>query len=72
MGDRFYMQQKNYKPKRRLKKDIVKQVNELLGREIEGLDRLTIKSLDDLAHAVALLRTRVKFGKAYKELADEN
>jgi len=48
MGDRFYMQQKNYKPKRRLKKDVIKELEEVLGSHVEGMDRLTIKALDDL------------------------
>lgn len=52
MGDRFYTQQKNYKPGRRLKKDVVKQLEKILGQEVDGLDRLTIKALDNLTVAV--------------------
>jgi hypothetical protein len=48
VGDRFYEAQKNYKPKRRLKADILKELDEVLGSHVEGLDRLTIKSLDSL------------------------
>jgi hypothetical protein len=48
MGDRFYMQQKNHKPKRRLKKDIIAELDDVLGTHIEGMDRLTIKTLDKL------------------------
>lgn len=52
MGDRFYTQQKNHKPGRRLKKDVVKQLEKILGQEVDGLDRLTIKALDNLTVAV--------------------
>lgn len=52
MGDRFYFQQKNYKPGRRLKKDVIAELTEVLGREVEGMDRLTIKALDDLIDAI--------------------
>ena len=55
MGDRFYNQQKAYKPKRRLKADIIKELDEVLGSHVEGLDKLTIKSLDDL---IEVLRYR--------------
>lgn len=48
MGDRFYMQQKEYKPKRRLKADIVKDIGQLLGTEILGLAKMTIVDLDTL------------------------
>ena len=48
MGDRFYIAQKNYKPKRRLKKDVIQELDEVLGTHVEGMDRLTIKTLDDL------------------------
>jgi len=53
MGDRFYIQQKNYKPKRRLKKDIIAKLFRVLnGNEVKGLDRLTIQSLDDLTETI--------------------
>ena len=52
MGDRFYMQQKDYKPKRRLKKDVIAELHQLLGTEVKGLDRLTIAALDDLILAI--------------------
>lgn len=54
MGDRFYDQQKNYKPKRRLKKDIIANFESLLGQEVKGLDRLTIETLDNLHEAVQI------------------
>lgn len=54
MGDRFYMQQKNYKPGRRLKKDAIAEVNQLLGMEVPGLDRMTIPSIDALYDAIYL------------------
>jgi hypothetical protein len=68
MGDRFYTQQKN-QPGRRLKKDVIKDLEKLLGIPVSGLDRLTIKSLDELIVAVAYTRTTVKFEKALRELA---
>jgi len=53
MGDRFYDQQKQYKPKRRLKKDVIAEITELLGnREVAGLDRCTIQCLDSLIDAI--------------------
>ena len=53
MGDRFYAQQKAYKPKRRLKADVIKELtDEVLGSPIEGLDRLTIKTLDQLIDTI--------------------
>lgn len=52
MGDRFYMTQKNYKPKRKLKKDIIIEFERLVGQEVKGLDRLTIETLDNLTDAV--------------------
>lgn len=52
VGDRFYEQQKKYKPKRRLKKDIIFEFERMIGARVDGLDRLTIKSLDDLTDAV--------------------
>lgn len=58
MGDRFYMQQKNHKPKRRLKKDVIAEVTQVLnGRKVEGLDRCTIQTLDNLIEAIQ----RVKY-----------
>ena len=58
MGDRFYMQQKDYKPGRRLKKDVIAELTHVLnGRKIDGLDRCTIKTLDDLIEAIQ----RVKY-----------
>lgn len=53
MGDRFYEQQKTYKPKRRLKKDVIAEITKMLGnREVKGLDRCTIATLDDLIDAM--------------------
>jgi len=48
MGERFYLAQKNYKPKRRLKKDVIVELDSILGVHVEGMDRLTIKTLDEL------------------------
>jgi hypothetical protein len=52
MGDRFYMQQKNYKPGRRLKKDALLELEKVLGTHILGLDKLTIVTIDELASAI--------------------
>lgn len=52
MGNRFYEQQKAYKPKRRLKKDVIAEMQELLKAEVGGLDRLTIAALDELQDAI--------------------
>ena len=42
MGDRFYQQQKEHKPGRRLKKDVIAELTKVLGdREVKGLDRCT-------------------------------
>lgn len=52
MGDRFYMQQQKHKPKRRLKKDIVEEIETFLNSKVDGLDKLTIATLDDLFEAI--------------------
>lgn len=52
MGDRFYMEQKAYKPPRRYKKDAIAEVEELLGQKVNGLDRMTIAAIDDLHEAI--------------------
>lgn len=52
MGDRFYIQQKNHKPGRRLKVDVVAELDAALGSHVEGMDRLTIKALDELIEAI--------------------
>lgn len=52
MGDRYYNAQKNYKPKRRLKVDVIAELDAVLGQHVDGMDRLTIKALDDLIKAV--------------------
>ena len=52
MGDRFYTQQKAHKPKRRLKKDVIAELDKVLGSHVDGMDRLTIKALDELINAI--------------------
>jgi len=52
MSDRFYKQQKEYKPKRRLKKDAIADLEQLLGSKVEGLDRATIATIDSLTEAL--------------------
>jgi len=69
MGDRFYTQQKNHKPGRRLKKDVIKELEVLLGIPVSGLDRLTIKSLDELIVAVTYTRASSKLAGALRTLA---
>lgn len=69
MGNRFYDQQKNYKPKRILKKDVIERFETIVNSKVNGLDRLTIKALEDLTSAVMYKISSVKLKKAYKELA---
>lgn len=52
MGDRFYEQQKTFKPKRKLKKNYIGEVNKLLSQDISGLDKCTIATLEDLVDAI--------------------
>ena len=52
MGDRYYNAQKNYKPKRRLKADVIAELDAVLGQHVDGIDRLTIKALDDLIKVI--------------------
>jgi hypothetical protein len=52
MGDRFYGQQKNHKPTRVLKKDVIAELHTLLRKEVDGLDRLTIKTLNELIEVI--------------------
>lgn len=53
MGDRFYMQQQKAKPrKRRLKKDIIADINSFLGRDVPSLDKVTVDGLEQLFDAI--------------------
>lgn len=65
MSDTFYLRQMNggttagkrtkpvhSKPKRRLKKDIIAEINQSLGKDITGLDKCTIATLDELLGAI--------------------
>ena len=63
MGDRFYMQQKkdmgtrwktdgSGKAKRRLKAEVLAEVYDLLGKEVAGLDKCTIVTLEELILAL--------------------
>lgn len=69
MGERFYLQQQQYFGKARYKKiisgetkvrkskaELVATVKSLLEYEVPGLDKLTIASLEELIHAVKLLK----------------
>jgi hypothetical protein len=52
MGDRFYMQQKEHKPKRVLKRDVIEDLTSLLGKEVGGIDRMTIPHIKELTDAI--------------------
>ena len=52
MGDRFYQQQKEHKPKRVLKKDWIQEICLVLGKDVAGLDKCTIATLKDLLAAI--------------------
>jgi hypothetical protein len=52
MGDRYYIQQKEHKPKRILKKDVIAEINENLGASIIGLEKATIPTLTQLLEAL--------------------
>ena len=52
MGDRFYEQQTKYKPKRILKKDVITEIDKILGVNILGLDKCTIATLNQLLEAI--------------------
>jgi hypothetical protein len=52
MGDRFYESQKLVKKPRRLKKDIIAEINKSLGKNISGLDKCTVATLDELLGAI--------------------
>jgi len=55
MGDRWYEAQKKGSPtkaKRKLKKDYITEINEILGVDIVGLDKCTIPTLTQLIEAI--------------------
>jgi hypothetical protein len=52
MGDRFYEQQQQDKPKRILKKDIITEINENLGVGIVGLEKCTVVTLLQVLEAI--------------------
>jgi len=57
MGDRFYESQRKStraapSTPRVLKKDIIAEINKLLGTEISGLDKCTIATLNQLLEAI--------------------
>lgn len=61
MGDRWYTQQnrkvsqvrtQESKPKRKLKKDYIAEIDNLLGRSISGLDKCTIDTLTNLIEGI--------------------
>ena len=69
MGDRFYVQQKNYKPPRRLKKDVIATFESIVGSEVPGLDRMTISSIEHLTVIIAAKIASTQYKKALRELA---
>jgi hypothetical protein len=46
------MQQKEYKPKRVLKKDVIADLENLLGCKVEGVDRMTIPHIQELTEKI--------------------
>lgn len=52
MGERFYLAQKEYKPKRKLKADYIDYLSSILEVDLEGLDKMTIKNIEALTNAV--------------------
>ena len=52
MGDRFYMQQKNTKGTRVLKKDVIKDLENLLNSKVDGVDRMTIPHIQNLTKLI--------------------
>ena len=55
MGDRFYEAQKKgspTKPKRKLKKDYIIEINKILDVDMIGLDKCTIATLTQLLEAI--------------------
>lgn len=62
MSDTFYARQANggstakrttpVHKKRKLKKDVIAEVNSLLSKEIAGLDKCTIATLEDLINGI--------------------
>ena len=69
MGERFYLQQQKYFGKaryskivsgevkvRKSKAELVATVKTLLEYEVPGLDKLTMASLEELIHAVKILK----------------
>ena len=57
MGDRYYMQQKAHKPGRMLKKDVIYLITRLIGKEIQGLDKCTIATLNELLETFKELKS---------------
>lgn len=54
--ERFYLEQKEYKPGRKLKKDYIEHINSLLKADLDGLDKMTIASLEALGEAICASR----------------
>lgn len=59
MGEAFYLRQQRGNPKhktttgvRKLKKDWIAEINEVLGEDIVGLDKCTMATLEQLLGAI--------------------
>lgn len=52
VGDRFYNQQKNYKPKRIKKSEYIEDLETLLGEPIVSIDRMTIPGIQKLIELI--------------------
>lgn len=70
MSDTFYLRQlnggttkgkrtamKENKPKRKLKKDWIAEITQVLGEEVAGLDKCTMTTLEKLLEAIKNART---------------
>lgn len=52
------------KPKRKLKKDVIAEITEMLGYSVEGLDKCTIATLEALLEAIKVKVTDTYNGAA--------
>jgi len=59
MGDRFYAQQKAHKPKRRLKKDIITDIQLMLDEPVDGLEKCTVATLEQVEKGINHLLDRI-------------
>ena len=64
MGELFYLRQQRGDPRkktktgaRKLKKDWIAEITQVLGKEVAGLDKCTISTLENLLEAIKNART---------------